>query len=85
MGRKEQSITLSLSLEDKALLEQLAIRHDCKWGDKPNISRLIQQIATGSLVISDPNAEQRKVSEIKALMRSPEVLKLQQLLKANEE
>lgn len=83
MGRKDESITLSLSLEDKETLEKLALIHDCKWGDKPNISRLLQKIANGSLKISDPSAEERKISEIKALMRSPEVLKLQKLLEDN--
>jgi hypothetical protein len=80
MGRKEQSITLSLSLEDKALLEQLAIAHDCKWGEKPNVSRLMQRIASGNLKISNLNAEEQKVAEIKSLMRSPEILRLQAIL-----
>lgn len=84
MGRKNESITLSLSLEDKQLLSELAIYHGCKWGGQPNISRLLQMIAKGNLIISKPNAEERKVSEIKALMRSAEVIRLKELLKTNQ-
>jgi hypothetical protein len=78
MGRKEESITLSLSSEDKARLESLAIKHRCLWGKNPNISKLIQQIAIGKLKIA---AESDKIRETQALLRSSDVKRLYELLK----
>ncbi len=45
MGRKGQSITLSLSEREKHQLESLALELGCLWGDRPNISKLIKAIA----------------------------------------
>ena len=45
MGRKGQSITLSLSEREKQQLEKLALELGCLWGDRPNISKLIKVIA----------------------------------------
>jgi WYL domain len=54
MGRPGRSITLSLSEQDKAHLETLAVEFDMTWGDRPNISELVKAIASRKLVIA-PN------------------------------
>lgn len=77
MSRKNESVTLSLTDEEKSALTELAAKHNCMWGDKPNISRLIQQIASGQLKIV---SETDKILETKALLRSPQVKRLYELL-----
>ncbi|MEO1387145.1 MAG: WYL domain-containing protein [Cyanobacteria bacterium J06634_6] len=52
MGRKGRSVTLSLSDGDKAQLEQLALDFDMTWGDRANISKLIEAIARKTLTIA---------------------------------
>lgn len=52
MTRPGRSLTLSISDLEKAQLEQLALDFDQTWGDKPNISRLIQAIARGHLRVA---------------------------------
>lgn len=54
MSRKGQSITLSLQEREKQQLEQLALELGCLWGDRPNISKLIKDIAQNKLRIA-PN------------------------------
>lgn len=54
MSRKGQSITLSVSEQDKAQLEALALEFGMTWGDRPNISRLVEAIARRQLLIA-PN------------------------------
>jgi len=78
MGRKEESVTLSLTQSDKESLEQLAIKHNCLWGKNPNVSRLIQQIAVGRLKVV---AENDKILETQALLKSDHVKRLYELLK----
>ena len=51
MARKGESITLSLTPEEMAQLELLAIEHGCKWGDRPNVSELIRRIANGEISV----------------------------------
>ncbi len=51
MGRKGQSITLSVSEQDKAQLEAIAREQGLLWGEKPNISRLVEAIARRELLI----------------------------------
>ena len=55
MSRKGQSITLSISERDKAELEQLAIELGMMWGDRPNISKLVEAIARRQLLIVPNN------------------------------
>jgi predicted DNA-binding transcriptional regulator YafY len=55
MGRRGQSITLSISDKDKAQLEQIAIEEGMMWGDRPNISRLVEAIARRELLIGRNN------------------------------
>jgi len=52
MSRKGQSITLSVSEQDKEFLESLAVELGYTWGDKPNISKLITAIARKELTIA---------------------------------
>jgi WYL domain len=54
MSRKGQSITLSLREQDKAQLEALALDFGLTWGDRPNISKLVEAIARRQLLIA-PN------------------------------
>jgi hypothetical protein len=55
MSRKGQSITLSLKERDKAELEAIALEFGMKWGDRPNISKLIEAIAQRKLLIGNNN------------------------------
>jgi hypothetical protein len=51
MSRKGQSITLSISEQEKAQLEQMALDFGMTWGDRPNISKLIKAIAKRKLLM----------------------------------
>lgn len=55
MTRKGRSITLSLEESDKAQLEAIALELGMKWGDDPNISRLIKAIARRQLLVFPNN------------------------------
>lgn len=55
MSRKGQSITLSISERDKAELENLARELGMMWGDRPNISKLVEAIAQRELLITNNN------------------------------
>jgi len=52
MTRKGRALTLSISDQEKAQLEQLALEFDQTWGDKPNISKLVKAIARQELRIA---------------------------------
>ena len=54
MGRKGESITLSLKDYEKQALEELAREYGLMWGDRPNISKLLKAIAKRELLIA-PN------------------------------
>jgi predicted DNA-binding transcriptional regulator YafY len=51
VSRKGQSITLSISDQDKAALEALALELGMMWGERPNISKLVEAIARRELLI----------------------------------
>jgi len=68
MSRKGQSITLSVSERDKAELEAIARELGMLWGDRPNISKLVEAIARHHLLIA-PNNDWSKV-RIEALMQA---------------
>lgn len=55
MSRKGQSITLTISDRDKAQLEQIATEQGMLWGDRPNISRLVEALARRELLIGRNN------------------------------
>ncbi|MEH2126512.1 WYL domain-containing protein [Nostoc sp.] len=67
MSRKGQSITLSISERDKAELEAIALEFGMMWGDRPNISKLIEAIAQRQLLIGNNN--DWKEPRIRALHR----------------
>ncbi|MEB3218759.1 MAG: WYL domain-containing protein [Nostocales cyanobacterium 94392] len=93
MSRKGQSITLSLRESDKAELENLALEFGCTWGDRPNISKLVESIARRQLVIAPNNDwtnERIKALETarKALIdlgKTDEAKEIAQLLKSRSE
>ncbi|BAY84374.1 hypothetical protein NIES267_38700 [Calothrix parasitica NIES-267] len=55
MNKKNRSINLSVSDLDKAQLEKIALEFGMKWGDRPNISKLVEAIARRKLVIAANN------------------------------
>jgi predicted DNA-binding transcriptional regulator YafY len=71
MGRRGQSITLSISDSDKAQLEQIALEQGMTWGDRPNISRLVEAIARRELLIGRNNDwSDERVRALQQAMRS---------------
>lgn len=72
MSRKGQSVTLSVSERDKAQLEELALEFGMMWGDRPNISKLIEAIARRQLTIA-PNNDWTD-SRLQALKRAIDAL-----------
>jgi WYL domain len=55
MTRPGRALTLSLKEADRAALTQLAQDFGMMWGDKPNISKLIETIARHELTIAHNN------------------------------
>jgi len=55
MGRRGQSVTLSISDSDKEQLEAIALEQGMTWGDRPNISRLVEAIARRELLLGRNN------------------------------
>ncbi len=55
MTRPGRALTLSLNETDRAALTQLAQEFGMMWGDKPNISKLIEKIARRELTIAHNN------------------------------
>lgn len=72
MSRKGQSITLSISDRDKAELEALALDLGMTWGDRANISKLVEAIARRQLTIA-PNHDW-KIERIQALNQARSAL-----------
>lgn len=55
MTRKGESITLSISASDKEQLELVASELGCTWGDRPNISKLMSEIANRKVLLYRSN------------------------------
>jgi hypothetical protein len=55
MTRKGIAVTLSLQERDKEALQQIALDLGITWGDKPNISKLIEAIARQELLVLPNN------------------------------
>jgi hypothetical protein len=72
MSRKGQSITLSVSERDKAELEAIALELGMMWGDRPNISKLVEAIARRQLGIA-PNNDWKE-SRLQALKQAVDAL-----------
>jgi hypothetical protein len=67
MGRRGQSITLSISDRDKAQLEELALELGMMWGDRPNITKLVEAIAKKELIVAPK--QKWETEQIQALDR----------------
>jgi WYL domain len=65
MTRKGIAVTLSLREQDKEALQQLALDLGITWGDKPNISKLVEAIAQRKFLVL-PN-DDWPLSRIEAL------------------
>ncbi len=72
MSRKGKSITLSISDPDKAQLEAIALELGMMWGDRPNISKLVEAIARRQFLIAPNNNWSEK--RIRSLERSIQAL-----------
>lgn len=71
MSRKGQSITLSISDKDKTELETLALEFGMKWGDRPNISKLVEAIARRELLLGNNNDwSQTRIRALDRAMRA---------------
>jgi WYL domain len=68
MSRKGKSITLSISDSDKVELEAIALELGMMWGDRPNISKLVEAIARRQFLIAPNNNWSEK--RIRSLERS---------------
>jgi hypothetical protein len=55
MTRSGRALTISLNETNRAALTQLAQEFGMMWGDKPNISKLIETIARRELLIANNN------------------------------
>jgi len=71
MSRKGQSITLSISERDKAQLEAIARELGMLWGDRPNISKLVEAIARRQFLIA-PNKDwtQERINALEQSIRA---------------
>lgn len=93
MSRKGKSITLSISDKDKTELETIALEFGCTWGERPNISKLVESIARRQLIIAPNNdwtSERIKALETarKALIdlgKIDQARKIAELLKSRSE
>jgi len=71
MSRKGQSITLSVSEAEKQQLQALAEAFNCKWGKKPNISRLVSAIAQNQLqVLANTDWSQERIQALNAARKA---------------
>ncbi|MBW4514594.1 MAG: hypothetical protein KME11_05155 [Timaviella obliquedivisa GSE-PSE-MK23-08B] len=59
--RKRDAVTLALSPDAKQNLEAIALSLGCKWGDRGNVSLLLERIAAGDLVVVDEANHELKV------------------------
>ncbi len=59
MPPKRSSITLSISVDEKAQLERLALEFGQTWGDKANVSNLIKAIAKQKIRLATNHDWQR--------------------------
>jgi hypothetical protein len=69
MTRKGESITLSLSPEQKERLEQIALHYGQTWGEDPNISKLMRAIADGELKVNWGDEESPMTNKQRSVMK----------------
>ncbi|MBE9037187.1 hypothetical protein [aff. Roholtiella sp. LEGE 12411] len=70
MTRKGESVTLSLSSEQKQQLEQIALDFGQTWGEEPNISKLMRAIADGDLKVIWGDEELPMTSNQRSMMKA---------------
>ena len=74
MTKRSDSLTVTCKPETKLLLDELALKFDCLWGESPNLSLLIERIADGTIPTGKPtkSSEARKTinQSRKALLRA---------------
>ncbi len=71
MTRKGESVTLSLSSEQKQQLERIALEFGQTWGnEKPNISQLVRAIADGELKVTWGDEETPMTKQQRNAMKS---------------
>jgi hypothetical protein len=70
MSRKGESVTLSLSLEEKLQLEQIALEFGQTWGEDPNISKLMRAIANGELKVNWGDEESPMTNKQRSVMKN---------------
>lgn len=75
MTRKQESITLSITTEQRTELEKIALNLGFTWGDKPNISGLVKAIATHQLTVSEKSHSQEMAEAIAHLQETIDRLK----------
>jgi hypothetical protein len=51
LAMKDRHTTIRLSEERKEKLSAIAYTLDCKWGDKGNITKLLEDIADNKLLV----------------------------------
>lgn len=81
MTKKGASVTLSLAAEDKALLEQIALEQGCKWGEKPNVSLLVERIARREIPLGNPTPQTKLIHAL-ALVEKTLVMALEAIRQA---
>jgi WYL domain len=55
VDKKSRAVNLSISELDKAQLEKIALEFGMMWGNRPNISKLVEAIARRELIIGPNN------------------------------
>lgn len=77
MSRPRESITLTCTPEVKNRMEQIAIEYGCLWGDKPNISKLLEHIAIGEIRLEPPIKD--RLTQIRIAKLEAEIAKLKKI------
>ena len=74
MSRARESITLTCTPEVKDRLEQISLKYGCLWGNKPNISKLLEHIAIGEIRLEPPIKD--RLTQIRITKLEAEITKL---------
>ena len=58
--KSQRSATLSISDSEMRELEKIAAEHNCLWGEKPNVSELMRQIASRNIKLISLESQLRE-------------------------
>lgn len=73
MSRKNESVTLALTPEEKNELERLALELGETWGENPNISKLVRSIALGKYrIVSAESPEAEYIDKLRSAVSQAE-------------